>query len=129
MCTCAKFRSRQRVQNCSFSHEGEYVIVHVYQVSIVKKIISTAILARNKLIYIICSHKLNFNITNLSFRRQRLYHWAIATVIRWFLKVQSNLDNSNSDSSNSAKFEASIWIKNTFQLLSSTLIWILGLFV
>ena len=36
--------------------------------------------------------------------------------------LQSNLDISNSDISNSAKFEASLWIKNTFWLLSPTII-------
>jgi len=41
--------------------------------------------------------------------------------------VQSTLDFSNSDILNSAKLEASIWIKNTFWLLSQTisLPWIL----
>ena len=39
------------------------------------------------------------------------------------IKLQSNLDISNSDISNSAKFEASIWIKNTYWLLSPTIIW------
>ena len=39
------------------------------------------------------------------------------------LKLQSTLDISNSDNSNSAKFEASIWINNTFWLLSPTIIW------
>ena len=37
--------------------------------------------------------------------------------------VQSTLNISNSDISNSAKLEASIWIKNTFWLLSPTIIW------
>ena len=39
------------------------------------------------------------------------------------MELQSNLDISKSDISNSAKLEASIWIKNTFWLLSPTLIW------
>ena len=38
--------------------------------------------------------------------------------------VQSNLDISNFNNSNSAKF----WIKNIFLLLSSTIIWRWGLF-
>ena len=33
------------------------------------------------------------------------------------IHLQSTLDNSNSDISNSAKLEASFWIKNTFRLL------------
>ena len=37
--------------------------------------------------------------------------------------LQSNLDISNSDISNSAKLEAYIWIENTFWLLSLTIIW------
>ena len=40
-----------------------------------------------------------------------------------FLTIQSTLDISNSDISNSAKLEASFWIKTTFWLLSSTIIW------
>ena len=43
-------------------------------------------------------------------------------------KIQSNLDISNSDISNSANFEASIWTKNIFWLLSQTIIWRWGLF-
>jgi len=37
--------------------------------------------------------------------------------------IQSTLDISNLDISNSAKLEASIWINNTFWLLSPTIIW------
>ena len=37
--------------------------------------------------------------------------------------IQSTPDISNSDISNSAKLEASIWIKTTFWLLSPTIIW------
>ena len=37
--------------------------------------------------------------------------------------LQSNLDISNSDISNSAKLKASIWIKNTFWSLYPTTIW------
>ena len=42
--------------------------------------------------------------------------------------IQSNLDFSNSDISNFAKFVASIWIKNTFWLLSRTKLLRWGLF-
>ena len=38
-------------------------------------------------------------------------------------QIQSKIDISNSDISNSAKFEASIWINNIFWLLSRTIIW------
>ena len=44
------------------------------------------------------------------------------------LEIQSTLAISNSDISNSAKLEASIWFKSTFWLLSSTIIWHLRLF-
>ena len=37
-------------------------------------------------------------------------------------QLQSTLDISNSDISNSAKLEAAFWIKNTFWLLSPTII-------
>ena len=46
----------------------------------------------------------------------------------YFIHVQLTLDNSNSDFSNYAILEASIWIKDTFKLISSTIIWLLGLF-
>ena len=42
--------------------------------------------------------------------------------------IQSNLDISNTDISKSAKLEGSIWIKNTFWLLSPTIIWRWGFF-
>jgi len=48
---------------------------------------------------------------------------------RWHqMFIQSTLDISNSDISNSAKIEASIWIKYTFWLLSPTIIVRKGLF-
>ena len=39
------------------------------------------------------------------------------------IQIQSTLDISNSDISNSAKLEASFLIKNTFWLLSPTMLW------
>ena len=51
----------------------------------------------------------------------------ITTKVRTTL-IQSIHNISNSDILNSAKLEASIWIKNTFWLLSPTMIWRCGLF-
>ena len=60
----------------------------------------------------------------------KIASWAMLFALFWekkidfgnnfFTKVQSNLYISNS---NSAKIEVSIWIKNTFWLLSPTIIW------
>ena len=45
-----------------------------------------------------------------------------------FVQIQSNLNFSNSDISNSAIPKASFWIRNTFWMLSPTIIWRWGLF-
>jgi len=45
------------------------------------------------------------------------------------MHIQSNIDISNSDITHSAKLEGSIWIINTFWLLSPTIIWRWRLFL
>ena len=47
--------------------------------------------------------------------------WSSIHTLLVFFIIQSKLYISNSDISNSAKLEASIWIKNTFLLLSPTI--------
>ena len=51
--------------------------------------------------------------------------WLITeyVICRSWHQLQSTLDISNSDILNSAKLEASIWIKKNFWLLSQTIIW------
>ena len=47
-------------------------------------------------------------------KKEKCFKLSAFLFISQAAKLQSNLDISNSDISNSAKFEASIWIKNTF---------------
>ena len=49
--------------------------------------------------------------------------WSCIAKTAAVYKIQSTLDISNSDISNSARLEASIWIKNTFWSVSPTIIW------
>ena len=55
--------------------------------------------------------------------RKRLIQNTPLIILGIELWVQSNLDITNTDISNSAQLEESIWIKNTFWLLSPTIIW------
>ena len=63
-----------------------------------------------------------FNKT-VQFYKASIWNFAGIQKSNCILNIQSTLDISNSDMSNSAKLEASIWIKNTFWLLSPTIIW------
>ena len=56
-------------------------------------------------------------------RRTHQTAWSTTSSMYALLIIQSTLDISNSDISNSAKLEAFFYIKNIFLLLSSTIIW------
>ena len=66
-----------------------------------------------------------FSAFLVMFRDKLLISKIACSKVAWqlYIQLQSTLDISNSDISNSAKIEASIWIKNTLWLLSRTKIW------